>query len=70
MIDALVAGDRDKLSTIPHAKLNGSPGTPEILNWVTVAAAMAPTKMVLVDYVPAYRSVASTGHGLTFGYWR
>ena len=28
------------------------------------------SKMTLVDYVPAYRSVAGTGHGLTFGYWK
>jgi len=69
VVAALEAGDRAALSAIPSAKLNGSPGTPEILNWVAVAAAMAPRTMTLVDYVPAYRSVAATGHGLTFGYW-
>jgi hypothetical protein len=31
---------------------------------------MAPQRLDLVDYVPAYRSLASTGHGLTFGLWR
>ena len=25
--------------------------------------------MTLVDYVPCYRSLAGTGHGVTFGYW-
>ena len=35
----------------------------------TVAAAMAPVGMTLVDYVTAYRSPAGTGHGLTFGVW-
>ena len=67
---ALVAGDRETLCAVSHDDLNKSPGTPEILNWITVAAAMAPRTMTLVDYLPAYRSVASTGHGLTFGYWQ
>ncbi|MGE5539333.1 MAG: hypothetical protein ACM30I_12005 [Gemmatimonas sp.] len=70
VIDALAAGDRDALCAVPRDRLNGSPGTPEILNWIAVAAAMAPTRMTLVDYLPAYRSVAGTGHGLTFGYWK
>jgi hypothetical protein len=50
--------------------LNRGPGTPEILNWVTVAAAMAPTRMKLVGYTPCYRSIAGTGHGICFGYWK
>lgn len=70
VITALEAGDEATLRGLSRERINGSPGTPEILNWVTVAAAMAPRKMQLVDYVPAYRSLASTGHGLTFGLWR
>ena len=36
---------------------------------VAVGAAMDPIPMTLVDYVPCYRSLAGTGHGVTFGYW-
>jgi len=31
---------------------------------------MDPVGMALVDYVPCYRSLAGTGHGVTFGYWK
>jgi hypothetical protein len=57
------------MRALPRQRLNGGPGTPEVLNWVTVAAAMAPRRMTLVDYLPCYRSPAGTGHGLAFGYW-
>lgn len=69
VIAALTEGDVGVLRSLPRARLNRAPGTPEILNWVTVAAAMAPSRMQLVDYLPCYRSLAGTGHGLTFGYW-
>jgi hypothetical protein len=69
VIDALVKGDSASLRGLSRSRLNRAPGTPEILNWVTVAAAMAPFRMQLVDYLPAYRSLAGTGHGLSFGYW-
>jgi len=69
VIGALIAGDADAVRALPRARLNRAPGTPEILNWITVAAAMSPSKMKLVDYLPCYRSLAGTGHGVTFGYW-
>lgn len=69
VIDALQSGDEGAMAALSPARLNAAPGTPEILNWITVAAAMAPVTMELVDYIPAYRSLAGTGHGLTFGYW-
>lgn len=69
VIKGLTTGDLDDLSKLDRDQLNYAPGTPEILNWVTVAAAMSPQKMTLVDYIPAYRSLAGTGHGLTYGYW-
>ena len=69
VIDALVANEVESLYSLPRARLNGAPGTPEILNWIMVAGAMAPTKMTLLDYQPVYRSLAGTGHGLSFGYW-
>lgn len=70
VVKALQTGDEAVLRALARDRLNRGPGTPEILNWVTVAAAMAPRRMELVDYIPAYRSLASTGHGLTFGFWR
>jgi len=69
VVDALTAGDEAALSTLPRDRLNGAPGTPEILNWVITAAAMQPSTMTLIDYLPCYRSLAGTGHGVTFGYW-
>lgn len=69
VIDGLNAGDFDALSKLSRKRLNGGPGTPEILNWITLAAAMAPTKMDLIDYLPCYRSVAGTGHGIAFASW-
>ena len=68
-IGALVENDVAALSNLPRARLNRAPGTPEILNWVAVAAAMAPTSMTLVNYLPCYRSLAGTGPGPAFGYW-
>jgi hypothetical protein len=70
VIDALVEGNAEALCTLDRVRLNKSPGTPEILNWVATAAAMEPLTMTLQDYVPCYRSLASTGHGVTFGYWK
>jgi len=70
VIGALTAGDADALGAIPRERLNYAPGTPEILNWIAVAGAMAPKTMTLLDYQPCYRSPAGTGHGVTFGYWR
>jgi 3-O-methylgallate 3,4-dioxygenase len=70
VVAALQSGDRATLSSLPRDRLNRGPGTPEILNWITLAGAMAPLPLTLIDYIPAYRSPASTGHGMAFGYWR
>jgi len=70
VVDALVERDFDTLDSLSRDRLNRAPGTPEILNWITVAGAMEPLGMTLVDYVPCYRSLAGTGHGVTFGYWK
>lgn len=70
VIAALTGGQPETLFGLDRARLNFGPGTPEILNWIAVAAAMAPARLELVDYIPAYRSLAGTGHGLTFGLWR
>jgi 3-O-methylgallate 3,4-dioxygenase len=69
VVKALQERDADTLCSIPRERLNRGPGTPEILNWITLSAIMQETPMTLIDYVPCYRSLASTGHGVTFGYW-
>lgn len=69
VVGALSTGDFDILSSLPPMRLNAAPGTPEILNWIALAGAMAPTNMELIDYLPCYRSVAGTGHGVAFGCW-
>ena len=70
VIDALLNKDTETLSFLPREQLNRSPGTPEILNWVVVAGATEPLDMTLIDYVPCYRSLAGTGHGVTLAYWK
>ena len=70
VIKAMVEGDANSLRNLSREKLNSAPGTPEILNWVVVSAAMSPSPMQLIDYVPCYRSLAGTGHGVGFGCWR
>jgi hypothetical protein len=70
VVDGLTSGDAEALCGLSRKALNGAPGTPEILNWVITAAAMAPRTMTLIDYIPCYRSLAGTGHGVAFGYWR
>jgi hypothetical protein len=42
VIDALVEGNTDVLTSLDRAQLNRAPGTPEILNWVATAGAMEP----------------------------
>ncbi|MXW31322.1 MAG: hypothetical protein F4X54_01405 [Chloroflexi bacterium] len=69
VIAALQSGNAEVLGALERDRLNGAPGTPEILNWVAVAGAMSPGTMTLLDYLPCYRSMAGTGHGLTFGVW-
>ncbi len=70
VIRALETSDSKDLQALPRDRLNIGPGTPEILNWVAVSAAMDPIAMKLVDYIPCYRSLAGTGHGVTFGVWQ
>jgi hypothetical protein len=69
VVAGLVDQDNDKLFSLSRERLNYAPGTPEILNWIAVAGTFAGTGMTLVDYIPCYRSLAGTGHGVTFGLW-
>ena len=70
VIAALLEKDRDQLCSLPRDRLNVLPGTAEILNWVTVSAAMEDADMTLLDYVPSYWSLYGTGHGFCFSYWK
>jgi hypothetical protein len=70
VIRALETNDSEILCSLPRDRLNRAPGTSEILNWVALAGAMDGEPMTLIDYVPCYRSLAGTGHGVTFGYWK
>ena len=70
VIDAMLAKDVETLSYLPREQLNRAPGTPEILNWIVLAGAMEQEDMTLIDYIPCYRSLAGTGHGVTLGYWK
>jgi hypothetical protein len=67
VIDALCAGDPSRLGSLSENALKS--GNSEIKNWVAAGIMMAPHKMRLIDYIPAYRSQAGTGCGLAFGLW-
>lgn len=47
-------------------------GNSELKNWIPTKSAMdhAGLNMTLVDYQPLYRSLAGTGSGMGFAYWR
>lgn len=66
-IAAMQRKDGDALCALPRERLYG--GTSEILNWVALAGAMEPATMTLLDYQPAYRTLAGTGCGAGFAYW-
>jgi hypothetical protein len=67
VLDALRAGDRDALCSLPLHLLNS--GNSEIRNWITLAAACADLQIAWDEYVPVYRTPAGTGCGLTFARW-
>lgn len=67
-LDALAAGDRNYLRSIPEAELQS--GTSEAKNWITVAGACAGLSFAELDYVPGYRTLAGTGTGMAFGVWQ
>lgn len=70
VVDSLLEKDERRLCSLPRDRLNRAPGTPEILNWVTLAGAMESQRMTLIDYLPCYQSRAGSGHGVTFAYWK
>ena len=67
VLKALEDHDADHLTTLPVELLNS--GNSEIRNWITVGAMVEGMDMTLVDYIPCYRSPASTGCAMAFAYW-
>lgn len=67
VIRALEEKDSEHLRSIPTELLNA--GNSEIRNWITVNGALDDKQMKLIDYVPCYRSPASTGCAMAFAYW-
>lgn len=68
VIAALRDRDVEALTTVPRAHMRS--GNSETLNWIAAGGALEHLSMELVDYVPAYRSAAGTGVGMTFAVWR
>ncbi|MCH7608633.1 MAG: hypothetical protein IIC94_08750 [Chloroflexi bacterium] len=67
VLKALEDHDADHLTTLPVELLNS--GNSEIRNWITVGAMVEGMDMTLVNYIPCYRSPASTGCAMAFAYW-
>ena len=67
-LDAMQRKDVETLVTLPQDRLM-TLGTTEILNWITVAGAMEPEDMTVLDYVPCYRTPAGTGCAMAFAHW-
>jgi hypothetical protein len=68
ILTALRDRDVEALTTIPRRFMRS--GTSETLNWIAAGGALEHLNMELVDYIPAYRSAAGTGVGMSFAQWR
>jgi hypothetical protein len=66
-LKGMESADGELLSTLPRHRLQSA--TTETLNWVATAGAMGSTKMEVLTYEPAYRTVAGTGCGCAVGHW-
>lgn len=66
-LKALQEKDGEALCSLPMQRLIR--GTSEIRNWITIGAAFESEDMNLIDYIPCYRSPASTGCAMAFAYW-
>jgi 3-O-methylgallate 3,4-dioxygenase len=60
--------DADALTTVERKYMRS--GSSETLNWIAAGGALENLAFELVDYIPAYRSPAGTGVGMTFAVWR
>jgi 3-O-methylgallate 3,4-dioxygenase len=68
LLKALAEHDVEHLRTMPYKWIKGPTG--EILAWVSTAGACEHLTMQLLDYIPAVRSPALTGCGITFARWQ
>lgn len=68
VLTALRERDVESLTTLPKRYMRS--GTSETLNWIAAGGALEHLDMELVDYIPAYRSAAGTGVGMSFAQWR
>jgi hypothetical protein len=66
-LKAMQQRDLEAISRLPRGWMQGSAG--EVLCWITAAGALEHLAMDVVDYIPAYRSPAGTGCGMTFATW-
>jgi 3-O-methylgallate 3,4-dioxygenase len=67
VIAGMANHDGSSIAAIPRRFFRA--GNSESLNWLVVAGAMHDLSMELLDYIPAYRSPAGTGTGMTFVTW-
>jgi hypothetical protein len=67
VMEGLESEDWASLASIPADALRE--GSSEILNWITVGAALEGHRGRSVDYIPAYRSEAGSGCGMGFFVW-
>lgn len=68
ILNSIQNKDKESLVTIPKEKFVS--GTSEVLNWVAAAGALEHLDMKVIEYVPTYRSMAQTGCGMGFVYWK
>ncbi|MCL6563955.1 MAG: hypothetical protein K6U87_13205 [Firmicutes bacterium] len=68
VLDAILQGRPESLRSLDPSLL--AAGTSELRAWITIASALADYSPQLVDYVPAYRSLAGTGVGMGFMVWQ
>lgn len=67
VLTGLASGDGTALGQLPGRLLRS--GTSETLNWITAGGALGGLSFELLDYIPAYRSLAGTGCGMAFAAW-
>lgn len=68
VLEALLAGDRQALRTLPPPALIG--GSSEIRNWIALAGAIDGLESQWHEYQPLYRTPAGSGIGVAFAAWR
>lgn len=68
VLKALAEHDEQMFFNLPEKIFQS--GTSEIKNWIAAGAALEHLKMEVLDYVPAYRSLAGTGGGWTWAVWQ